>query len=239
MGFSPKILVALIVLGLVATGSIVFNVYLLATKDKTLELLKTEVESLKDSKTKLESELKNKSAENNQPDNKLKSGAGKTLSVNLEGNTITLEEVDLDGTVEAVKHKIQEKKGIPQGVQLLSFNGEQLEDNLTLSECKIQNESTLDLGIKPSFRSESTSQPSTTGGEKSILMEIYVMTRTGKITTLKVESKDTIQNVKQKYWEIEKIPSDIQRLIFNGKELVDDLTLSNYGIKKKILCTWY
>ena len=61
MGFSPKILVALIVLGLVATGSIVFNVYFLATKDKALDL-KTEVESLRDDKTKLEKELKDKEA---------------------------------------------------------------------------------------------------------------------------------------------------------------------------------
>ena len=44
MGFSPKVLVSLIALGLVAIGSIVFNVYLLATNDT----LRTEVEGLKD-----------------------------------------------------------------------------------------------------------------------------------------------------------------------------------------------
>ena len=54
MGFSPKVIVALFALGLVATGSIVFNVYFLTTKDKTL---RTEVEGLKDSKGKLELEL--------------------------------------------------------------------------------------------------------------------------------------------------------------------------------------
>lgn len=53
MGFSPKVLVALIALGLIATGSIVFNVYFLATKDKALE----QVESLRDSKTKLDKDL--------------------------------------------------------------------------------------------------------------------------------------------------------------------------------------
>ena len=53
MGFSPKILVALIALGVIAASSIVFNVYFLTTKDT----LKTEVEGLKESKGKLEIEL--------------------------------------------------------------------------------------------------------------------------------------------------------------------------------------
>ena len=63
MGFSPKVLVALIALGLVATGSIVFNVYFLATKDKALE---TEVEGLKDDKTKLDKDLSDLKMENEQ-----------------------------------------------------------------------------------------------------------------------------------------------------------------------------
>ena len=45
MGLSPKILAVLIALGLVATGSIIFNVYFLATKDKALESIRDEVEA--------------------------------------------------------------------------------------------------------------------------------------------------------------------------------------------------
>ena len=47
----------LITLGVIATGSIVFNVYFLATKDKALELIRTEVEGLKYNETKLEDKL--------------------------------------------------------------------------------------------------------------------------------------------------------------------------------------
>ena len=97
----------------------------------------------------------------------------------------------------------------------------------------IKNKSTLDLGRKPSVGSGSTSQPSATGGEESIFMKIYVKHVTGKKTPLDVESKDTIQNVKEKIEAKEAIPSNQQQLIFQGKPLEDGRPLSYYDVKNE------
>lgn len=64
----------------------------------------------------------------------------------LLGKIITLD-VELSNTIQTVYEKIQEMEGIPSEQQWLIFGGHHLEDNKTLADYQIQNQSTLHIVI--------------------------------------------------------------------------------------------
>uniref|UniRef100_A0A1B0G3R7 Ubiquitin-like domain-containing protein n=1 Tax=Glossina morsitans morsitans TaxID=37546 RepID=A0A1B0G3R7_GLOMM len=133
-----------------------------------------------------------------------------------KGNTLTLD-VKPTESIETIKSKIQDMDGvIPPNQRRLIYAGKQLEDDFSLMDYNIQKFSTLYLILR------------LLGG-----VEIYVKTRQNKTIVLEVESSDTVKYIKAKIEDKEVIPLDQQCLIFDGKQLEDDRTLSEYNIEKE------
>ncbi|KAL3341726.1 hypothetical protein AABB24_025973 [Solanum stoloniferum] len=121
--------------------------------------------------------------------------------------------VEPDDTIAAVKAYIQEEKGISFKKQkLLNEDGGVMRDAQTLTSAGINKGSTLILRYAP-------------------ITQIYVLTLTNHRFKLMVESDDTIADVKASIQEKEGIRFHKQRLIYNGRQLEDDRSLVDYGIK--------
>ena len=130
---------------------------------------------------------------------------------------ITLElEVEPSDTIYNVKEKIQDKRGTRPDEQQLIFNGQQLEEDRTLSDYNIKENSTLNCHDITGWG-----------------MEITLRTVPERKTFSLWVPNCNIENVKYKIWDKEGIPPDQQRLVFNGKLLENSCALSDYNIQKK------
>jgi hypothetical protein len=123
------------------------------------------------------------------------------------GDTFTLDPEPTE-YIDDIKDRIQSLKNIPVDQQRLSFQGQPVDDTLTLKEQNIESESTLVL------------EP----------MQIHVKIPDGREVTFVVELNDTIERVKRLVWKKATGQLDDQCLLFGGEELTNDRTLSEYNI---------
>ena len=121
-------------------------------------------------------------------------------------------EVESSESIKNIKHKIRTKENLDPSRQILIFQGKQLKDNLTVSDYNIQDGTTIHLILRLNY------------GNK-----IYIDINEGKTIEHDYVSSDSIKNVKDKIHKIEGIPPNRQCLIFQGKQLEDNLIISeNY-----------
>ena len=142
----------------------------------------------------------------------------------LSGEIITLEVVKSD-SVREVKARISNKESIPPYEQLLIFDGQILQGSQTLFDYNIPKKSTIYLVLNSN------------GGMQIFVKTLMGKTIAGKITTLKVEANDTIENVKAMIQDKKGIPLGQQTLFFGDQQLDDSSTLSYYNIQEdSMLC---
>ena len=135
--------------------------------------------------------------------------------IQLNNETIFIAEVELTDTIKQIKMKIQNLEKIPYSQQRLFFNCRLLkDDNLTLNDYKIENESIIDLvsQLNPQF--------------------IFIRrTLSKKLLILGVELSMTVKNLQDLIQNQKRINFDQYRLMFKGSLLQNYRKLEDYGIK--------
>ncbi|KAK1276534.1 Polyubiquitin 8 [Acorus gramineus] len=134
---------------------------------------------------------------------------GIQISVSIPyGETIRLD-VKKWYTVHDVKMLVESKVGTQKGYQRLTYDGQNLDDWMTLAEYKIRDYSVLKVVD---------------------MFEIFIAC--GNIFTLEVEGSDTIGSIRERIRSKLGTLSEHQRIFFAGKSLHYQKTLEDYGIQK-------
>jgi hypothetical protein len=127
----------------------------------------------------------------------------------LAGTVVRLEVQALD-TVANVKQLMQLKEGTPlQQLRLLNFHGKTLDDDRTMFDCNVEENSTISIGK----------------------IEIFLKTVIGRtISLVVVQNLDKVEDVKKMVEFRDGIPWEKQRIHAHGRELENGKYLSDYGI---------
>ena len=135
--------------------------------------------------------------------------------VKSENSTIALS-VEAATVVDDVKRIIWDREGVPPDKQRLIYNSSELQDGRRVSDYDIRKDSTIQLWLR------------LRGG-----MQVFFKTLTGNTIPLEVDPSDTVWLVKLKLKDKKEIPAHMMRLIYAGKQLEDDRTLSEYNIQRE------
>lgn len=127
---------------------------------------------------------------------------------------ITLE-VEPETSIRNVKEKIQQKSGFLIDQQHLFSGNQELANERSLTDYNVPEKISLHL---------------TEDLKRQYGMRVYLITPTGKTTSLVVLSSESVESVKNEIYDKEGIPPDEQRLTLDGKELTYG-SLMDYNIK--------
>ena len=128
-----------------------------------------------------------------------------TIRVMTPSGSVITTDVGRQDTVQSVKLSLQD----PLKQQQLMFHGQQLENEVSLSQYNIQDGSELNLVV---------------------MVSITIKTLTGESFPLEIEGNDSICELKMKIAKRLEIPPEQQRLIFSGKPMNDNSVLDDYNI---------
>jgi len=128
--------------------------------------------------------------------------------------------VNLVEPIASLKRKIQHELGVSFEDQKLYHRGAEIvDDEEKLHYYQISDNSVIKLLCQPEDQE----------------IRLFVISMTGSTTALDMHANDLVSLLKTKIHEIDGISPDIQRLIFAGKRLEDQRSLSDYNIQDQ--CT--
>jgi hypothetical protein len=140
---------------------------------------------------------------------------GFPIVVRTPSRCLTLEVSSTD-SISTVKVKVGEEIGIAVPLLQLLFSGKELEDEKLVRDYGFEKGVRLDLSIKRT-------------GTRT---RIFIGTREGFLIPLQVGARERVKDVKAKVHELRGIDPMTQRLICCGKQLEDEYTLEDYGIRQ-------
>jgi len=134
--------------------------------------------------------------------------------------TVISIEIEPGHTVRALKREIMDQTGIPINQQHITFDGEELEYDLTLDSYGIRHGSVLYIH-SCLFDVEAA----------DFVSKIFVKTQSEKtVISIDIEPGRTVQALKREIKDETGIPTKQQLITFDSQLLEDDLTLHSYGI---------